>query len=140
MSDLKWRNPMKVYEVKPPMTRDDLSAIRKEHSMDAATFNYSDPTPDMHSDPIWNAIWDEIKTWDINVLTEYSGYCGATGNHVTAIYLAIKQSCHLNSDNYVAWLRWSGDENHRHLVVCDSDSDSAFKVFRIDPDPPSTRG
>ena len=36
------------------------------------------------------------------------------------------------SDNYVAWLRWSGDEQHRHLVVCDSNSEGAFKVYRFD--------
>ena len=40
---------------------------------------------------MWEAIWDEIKTWDINVPTEYAGYMGATGSHVTAIWLAIKK-------------------------------------------------
>jgi hypothetical protein len=57
--------------------------------MTAATFNYSDPTPEMLENPVWNAIWDEIKTWDINVPTEYSGY-DVTGNHATAIYKAIQ--------------------------------------------------
>jgi hypothetical protein len=46
---------------------------------------------------------------------------------------------------YVAWLRWAGDENHRHLVVCDSDDERAFKVYRRPTSPdsracrPSTR-
>jgi hypothetical protein len=34
------------------------------------------------------------------------------------------------SDNYVAWLRWDGDAEHRHLVVCNSDAPGAFKVYR----------
>jgi hypothetical protein len=37
-----------------------------------------DPTPDMLNDPMFNAIWDVIKTWDINA-------GGATGNHARAI-------------------------------------------------------
>jgi hypothetical protein len=53
--------------------------------------HYQDPTPEMLKDPLWLAIWDEIKTWDINVPTEYAGYCGATGNHVTAIFLAMRE-------------------------------------------------
>lgn len=51
--------------------------------------NYSDPKDYMFSDPVWEAIWQEIRTWDINVPEEYTGYSGATGNHTTAIYLAI---------------------------------------------------
>jgi hypothetical protein len=54
------------------------------------TGNYTDPTPQMLEHPLWNAIWKEIKSWDINVPSEYHGYSEATGNHVTAIYLAIK--------------------------------------------------
>lgn len=39
------------------------------------------------------------------------------------------------TDNYVAWLRRSGatDDPHRHLVLCDSDSPGAFKVYRRGP-------
>jgi len=35
--------------------------------------------------PAFNAIWEVIKTWDINVPEAYGGYCGATGSHVQAI-------------------------------------------------------
>jgi len=38
---------------------------------------------------------------------------------------------------YVAWLRWTGDENHRHLIVCDSDDERAFKVYRRPTSPAS---
>lgn len=51
--------------------------------------NYSDPKPYMFDDPVWNAIWQEMRGWDINVPDEYTGYTGVTGNHVTAIYLAV---------------------------------------------------
>jgi hypothetical protein len=51
---------------------------------------WPDPTPEMlNGDPLFDAIWNSIKTWDINVPHAYSGYCGATGNHVRAIYDAI---------------------------------------------------
>ena len=39
---------------------------------------YSDPTPQMLDDPLWNAIWEEMRGWDINVPTEYIGYTGVT--------------------------------------------------------------
>lgn len=49
-----------------------------------------DPTPEMLETEEFNAIWEVIKTWDINVPGVYAGYCGATGNHVRAILDAIK--------------------------------------------------
>jgi hypothetical protein len=66
-----------------------LAKIREKEGLTPATYNYSNPTIEMIHDPIWNAIWDEIKTWDINVPYEYIGYMGATGSHATAIYKAI---------------------------------------------------
>ena len=51
--------------------------------------NWPDPTPEMLDDPTFNAIWNVIKTWDINVPAVYEGYCGATGNHVRAILDAL---------------------------------------------------
>lgn len=65
------------------------SRIAAEKQPRISTGNYADPTPEMLVDPVWNAIWEEIKHWDINVPSEYGGYCGATGNHTTAIYQAI---------------------------------------------------
>ena len=50
---------------------------------------WPDPTPEQLDDPLFDAIWDCIKTWDINVPGAYTGYCGATGNHVRAIFDAI---------------------------------------------------
>lgn len=54
---------------------------------------WPDPTPAMlNDDPLFDAIWQTIKAWDINVPTAYAGYCGATGNHVRAIYDAVKSA------------------------------------------------
>lgn len=54
---------------------------------------WPDPTPEMlNGDPVFDAIWNAIKTWDINVPHAYSGYCGATGNHARAIYDALPRA------------------------------------------------
>jgi hypothetical protein len=53
--------------------------------------SYRDPTPEELQSPLFNQIWNSIKSWDINVPSEYSGYTGATGNHVCAILDAIRE-------------------------------------------------
>ena len=40
----------------------------------------------------FNAIWDVIKTLDINVPEFYSGYCGGNGSHVKLILDSLKQA------------------------------------------------
>lgn len=50
---------------------------------------WPDPTPEMLESPEFNAIWNVIKSWDINVPDVYNGYCGASGNHVRAILDAL---------------------------------------------------
>lgn len=52
--------------------------------------HWPDPTPEMLKDPLFNAIWEVIKTWDVNVPQIYGGYCGATGNHARAIFDAVR--------------------------------------------------
>ena len=37
----------------------------------------------------FETIWQEIKSWEINVPSEYDGFCSATGNHVMAILDAL---------------------------------------------------
>ena len=44
-----------------------------------------DPPPAVLDDPVFEAVWQCIKTWDINVPGAYVGYMGATGNHAWAI-------------------------------------------------------
>jgi hypothetical protein len=53
------------------------------------TREWLDPTPEMLQDPRFEAVWQCIKSWDINVPGVYVGYCGATGNHVRAILDAL---------------------------------------------------
>lgn len=50
---------------------------------------WPDPSPEMRETSTFLAIWNVIKTWDINVPGQYVGYCGATGNHVVAIMNAL---------------------------------------------------
>lgn len=47
-----------------------------------------DPTPEMLEDPRFEAIWQAIKSWDVNA-PWYEGYCGATGTHVRVILDAL---------------------------------------------------
>ena len=50
---------------------------------------WPDPSPEMLETVLFDTIWRTIKTWDVNVPHAYSGYMGATGNHVRAIYEAV---------------------------------------------------
>ena len=59
-------------------------------SPDFVADGYTDPSATDLEDPLFSAIWERIKTWDINVPTRYRGYMGATGNHVIAILSAIR--------------------------------------------------
>jgi hypothetical protein len=72
----------------------------------------------MLADPLFNAIWNVIKNWDISVPHIYVGYCGATGNHARVIYDAIKAQLDalkrdVRSDGYHTF-----DElyEHRHTL------------------------
>lgn len=47
-----------------------------------------DPTEEDLNDPVFNAIWDVIKTWDVNV---GDGPMGATGNHVMKILQEVRK-------------------------------------------------
>jgi hypothetical protein len=42
-------------------------------------------------DPVFNAIWDATKTWDLNVPEHYVGYCAMNGSHVMLILEAIRK-------------------------------------------------
>ena len=45
----------------------------------------------LHGDPVWEAIWSVVKTWDINT-PRYIGYCSGTGDHATEIFRAIRSA------------------------------------------------
>ena len=61
--------------------------------------NFPDPTPEMLTAPEFEAIWQCIKSWDINIAEHYNGYMGATGNHVRAILDALRSARCLKGDH-----------------------------------------
>jgi len=61
---------------------------------------WPDPDPEMIITPQFESVWQCIKSWDINVPAAYSGYCGATGNHVRAIHDALANSDQKPSGSY----------------------------------------
>lgn len=48
------------------------------------------PMPMDLVDPMFNAIWNATKTWDVNVPAHYVGYCGMNGSHVMLILNALR--------------------------------------------------
>ncbi len=48
------------------------------------------PTGSDLADPLFNAIWNTCKTWDVNAPEYYVGYCGLNGSHVMLIVNAIR--------------------------------------------------
>jgi hypothetical protein len=49
------------------------------------------PTEEDLKDPEFNAIWDVIKSWDVNVSKYYKGYSKTTGSHVMLILNALRK-------------------------------------------------
>lgn len=54
-----------------------------------AVLNMPNPTPEELASPQFEAIWQAIKSWDVNVPEAYGGYCGANGSHVAMILRAL---------------------------------------------------
>jgi hypothetical protein len=59
---------------------------------------WPDPTPEMLGSPEFEAVWQCVKSWGINVPEVYAGYCGATGNHVRAILDALAPSAAVKAE------------------------------------------
>ena len=82
----------KVIEVELTQDSSEIDETDKVYSSDKPvnTIPWQDPTPEMLETPEFKAVWNCIKTWDINV-PEVDGnlYSGATGNHVRAILDAL---------------------------------------------------
>ena len=47
-------------------------------------------------DPLFEAIWQVIKSWDVNVPAHYAGYCGANGSHVMLILSQLRAALAAN--------------------------------------------
>lgn len=87
------------------------------------------------SDPLFNAIWEVTKTWDVNAPEYYEGYCGLNGSHVMIIINAIRAILDKSpsvSGEAVAWqffdadLKWHNGydtNNHKKNTI-----DAGYKV------------
>ncbi len=75
-----------------PAWRLVTEATRCGHEEKAEGVAMRDATPEMIETPEFKAIYDCIKTWDINVPEAYGGYCAANGSHVRAIIEALRKS------------------------------------------------
>jgi hypothetical protein len=69
-----------------------VAKLRLEHDERNRPISWPDPTPEMLADPLFVAVWDCIKRWDIAVPGAYDGICGAYGNHARAIVDAIRRA------------------------------------------------
>lgn len=76
------------------MTLEHMQAPSSDGPVHASPYvPMPDPTPEMlDGDPLFEAIWQTIKSWDVNVPAHYWGYMGATGSHVRLIYDAVKSA------------------------------------------------
>ena len=80
-----------IFKLREP--EDTVPTIGKSSKQQFGMFAMPNPTPAMlANDPIWDAIYETIKDWDVNVPEYYNGYCGATGSHATLIYDAIMKA------------------------------------------------
>jgi hypothetical protein len=66
---------------------------------------WPDPEPWMLDDPLFNSIWQIIKSWDISVPGAYNGYCAATGNHARALFDALIRPSARPDPEFLEWLR-----------------------------------
>jgi hypothetical protein len=57
---------------------------------DIAETPMPNPTDEQLASPEFEAIWQAIKSWDVNVPEHHSGYCGANGSHVALILNALE--------------------------------------------------
>lgn len=72
------------------------------------------PTEEQINSPQFNAIWNVIKSWDVNIPDQYFGYCGANGNHVVAILNALRDYFELAQavkEMLIGVERWANDED-----------------------------
>ena len=71
---------------------------------------WPDPTLEMTKTPLFEAIWQVIKDWDINVPGAYVGYMGATGNHARAILEAVQLQLAAARDDGKRALTWTREK------------------------------
>lgn len=72
------------------VTRADVATISRDTLMDERHIAMPSPTDDDLNDPVFNAIFDVIKSWDVNSPAHYEGYCSANGSHAKLILDALR--------------------------------------------------
>lgn len=63
--------------------------------------------------PLFNALWDVMKTWDVNVPEYYEGYCSFNGSHAKLILDAVKHFAAQpvqGEPRHDDWIEWKGGE------------------------------
>lgn len=72
------------------VNRADVAAIEQTAHTDERHTPMPNPTDDDLNDPVFNAIFDVIKSWDVNSPQHYHGYCSANGSHAKLILDALR--------------------------------------------------
>jgi hypothetical protein len=72
--------------------RERRTMYSSSHPEPGSSGCYRDPTPEQLSSPEFEAVWREIKSWDVNAPKEYEGYCHSTGNHAAAVLNALDRA------------------------------------------------
>jgi hypothetical protein len=78
-----------VPAVLPDCTEDDARGLRLVGPHGGVMGDIPNPTDAELASPLFEAIWQATKTWDVNVPEYYKGYCGMSGSHVVMILRAI---------------------------------------------------
>lgn len=74
-----------VVVITSPESIDGAAIATAELNNASGYLEMPNPSDKDLKDPVFNAIWDVIKKWDVNVPSHYAGYCGANGSHVMLI-------------------------------------------------------
>lgn len=80
----EWSEHIPIPELPEPATFPKTSKLDK--------MEMPNPTVADMSSFLFNAIWNVIKSWDVNAPKYYDGYCGANGSHVKLIMDSIDKT------------------------------------------------
>ena len=82
--------PVSATAIPANCTADEQRGIRTVGPRGGALKKLPNPTDADQADPMFEAIWQATKSWDVNVPEYYVGYCGMNGSHVMLILNAIR--------------------------------------------------
>lgn len=82
--------PEQIEKLIPGMTSCEERGPRLVGPHGGLRGNLPNPTEQDLADPVFEAIWQATKTWDVNIPEHYVGYCGMNGSHVMLILSALR--------------------------------------------------